>query len=303
MKTKAVRKVPFRLPRTGMVTLLATFLLVAVSGSYSWMPDTGVVYEIETTNHTGARSTDTTAISVLSPNLLKISTVEGKRGAARTDVVFRGDRREVIFVEHRERSYMVFDQKMIDEVGEQLKEVKKMTENMNIPKAALDRMPEEQRKKLEAMMGQGKPAGPPELPDLEYRNTGETATKQGYPCVKYEVLRDGTMVQELWLTNWDNVEGGQDVQVVFSEMASFFKEMMASIENMLGGEGGGFFGGVTNPVDSFTELDGIPVVSREFDNGELESESFLRSASRRTLDPADFEPPAGYKRRSMMGGG
>jgi len=49
-------------------------------------------------------------------------------------------------------------------------------------------------------------------------------------------------------------------------------------------------------VDEFDAFD---------DLGFLEDETLLRHRERRRLDPADFEPPAGYKRRSMLysGGG
>ncbi len=294
MQQKLVHNFTFR---------LATLLIVTTLGFSQWTSDTGVVYEVETTHHTGTRNTETMQMSVLVPNLLKLSMPQesASSNGAPGDVVFRGDRSEVIVVDHGERSYMVFDKKMIDEMGEQLKEVKKMAGNMTIPQAALDRMPEEQRKKLEAMMGQGKPGagGAPAVPEFEYKNTGERATKNGYPCVKYEVTRDDKKVRELWITDWDNVEGGQDVQGVFSEMARFFEEMMAAVGDMLGGEGAGLFGGRKNPMDAWAELDGFPVVTREFDDGELESESVLRSAKRQTLDPAEFEPPSGYKRRTM----
>ena len=53
-------------------------------------------------------------------------------------------------------------------------------------------------------------------------------------------------------------------------------------------------------MEAFEEIDGFPVVSRSFGaGGELEDETVLKSASRRTLDPGEFEPPAGYQRRSM----
>ncbi len=49
------------------------------------------------------------------------------------------------------------------------------------------------------------------------------------------------------------------------------------------------------------ELGGFPVVTREFDDydGSLEGETALRSARRQTLDPDAFEPPKGYRLRSM----
>ena len=52
------------------------------------------------------------------------------------------------------------------------------------------------------------------------------------------------------------------------------------------------------------EMNGFPVVAREFDdNGEFEGMSALKSATRQTLKPEDFEPPAGYKRQDLDMGG
>jgi len=49
------------------------------------------------------------------------------------------------------------------------------------------------------------------------------------------------------------------------------------------------------------EMNGFPVVTREFgDDGSLEHIVRLKSSTRCTLEPATFEPPAGYKRKDMF---
>ena len=54
-----------------------------------------------------------------------------------------------------------------------------------------------------------------------------------------------------------------------------------------------------NPIRSFEKVDGYPVVTRDFEGGELESETVLRSVTERDLDPDAFEPPKGYRLRTM----
>ena len=132
----------------------------------------------------------------------------------------------------------------------------------------------------------------------EVRNTGERATKNGYPCVKYEVVQDGRKIRELWVTDWSNVEGGAEARDAFKDMADFFQEMMDALGDAAGGAGGGFFDGVNSYAENFGN--GFPVVTRGFDeDGGLEDESSLRGSRRQRLDPSAFEPPSGYKRMSM----
>ncbi len=107
-------------------------------------------------------------------------------------------------------------------------------------------------------------------------------------------------MRELWVTDWGNVEGGAEMAAGFRAMAEFMSQMLDALPSM-GPVPGGLGDSV---VTQMKEVDGFPVVTRDFgDGGRLASESALRSSERRSLDPAVFEPPAGYKRRSMSGGG
>ncbi len=258
----------------------------------------GVVFEVETTDHTGSRPAETITLSVEGPDLLKMEILPRDPNAGKKDeVIFRGDRGEMAVIDHQQRSFFVFDRATMDAMAGQIRQAQQAMNGMKIPDEVLQRMPEKERKRLEAMMKQQ--GAPPEAPrtSTEYRQTGERATHAGYPCLKYDWYRDDVRVGELWVTEWDNVEGGEEAAEVFKQMAAFFKEMTDTLGKAMGEQG--FMGGRQDPFGPFLEVDGFPVVTRTFENGELDTESTLRSARRRTLDPADFEPPAGYKRMTM----
>lgn len=252
----------------------------------------GVVFEIETTDHEQSPPrVESTQVAAEGENL-KMGVAPSARGGTGGTVLFRGDRRELVVVDHDEKSYMVIDQEAMRKIGEQVSAASAQVAE------ALKNVPEEQRAMVEKMMKQRMPQEAPKRPVTELRKTGERGDKNGYPCVKYEVFRDGRKVRELWVTDWDHVEGGGEVAGAFREMAEFMKQLLDAMPAT--GAPGGLGDAV---VLQMNELPGFPVVTRDFDDeGALETESSLRSASRRALDPAEFEPPAGYERRSMFGG-
>jgi hypothetical protein len=163
---------------------------------------------------------------------------------------------------------------------------------------ALKGLTKEQRDMIEKMQqkkgikipGVAMPVSKPKL-----TKTGERATKMGYPCVKYELHLNGIKIKEIWTTNWSHIDGGEEAKEAFGAMNGFFNKIKDKMGDMPGSK------------DLFEEMNfenGFPVVTKSFDEdtGSLEDESSLKSTHRRHLDPDDFEPPSGYKRRSMLGG-
>ncbi len=252
----------------------------------------GVVYEIEVKDHEQSPPKTESIEAAVEGKNLKMGIAPGSDGG-RGDMIFRGDRREMVVIDHEDKSFHVIDEATMQQIAGQVSQAMSQMQEM------LKSVPEEQRAMVEKMMKQRMPAEAqtPERPTSELRKTGDTGDKAGYPCVKYDVLRDGRKVRELWVTDWDNIEGGREVVGAFEDMADFFKELLDSVPDF--GQGGP---SADSAFEHLKEIGGFPVVTREFDDdGSLEDESTLRSARRRTLDPAEFEPPAGYKRRSMMG--
>lgn len=250
----------------------------------------GVVYEIEVTDHEQSPPTSETIQAAVEGGHLKMGMASGRQGR-RGEMIFRGDRREMVVVDHEDRSYHVMDEETLGQIADQVNSA------MTQMQEALKNVPEDQRAMVEQMMKQRMPAETPKRPETELRKTGERGDKNGYPCVKYEVLRGGQKLRELWVTDWSNVEGGKDVVDTFEDMADFFREMLDSMPEF--GQGSAVEG---SPFEHMKELGGFPVVTREFDDdGSLEGESALRSAKRQAIDPAAFEPPSGYTRREMFG--
>jgi hypothetical protein len=213
----------------------------------------------------------------------------GKQG----EMIFRGERREIVVVDHEDKSFFVIDQEMIRQVAGQVNSA------MSQMREALKNVPPDKRAMVEQMMKQRMPAqAPTTRPRGELKRNGERAEKSGYPCVKYEVWAGSRKMRELWVTDWDNIEGGDEVVGVFEDMANFYREMMEAMPKM--GQGNS---DMEDSIFEFmNELGGYPVVTREFgDDGSLEGENTLRSARRQTLDPDAFEPPSGYKRQEMFG--
>ena len=305
--------------------LFTAVLLLGLLGLSPPAFSPGVVLEMETTHlEHSPRRVETTRISVHGPNMLKIEILPGSNAeAVRTEIIFRRGREEVMIVDREKESFVVLNKATVEAMATRLgaarQEASKAVEGMGrleIPQAILDRMPEQQRqealKRMEEIKRQLTGANAPgagagatrERSKSEYKRTGERATKEGYACVKVDVFREGKKTRELWVTDWDNLEGGNEAREVFQSMAEFFGELMDSFGDMMGGSGSGLLEGANNPFANFANLDGFPVVTRELSaDGELKSETVLTSADRRTIDPEVFEPPSGYKRQEMFGGG
>ncbi len=161
---------------------------------------------------------------------------------------------------------------------------------------ALKDVPAEERAEIEKMMRQQMGAAAPKnqsqapkIPATEYRKTKERGEQHGYDTVKYEEVQDGVVLSEMWVTDWDEVAGGEDTREAFKAMAVFWQEAFGNIAMMAG----------ENPIEVFEKINGFPVVDRELADGKTTSETVLKSAEEADIDSTIFQPPAGYTREKM----
>ncbi len=139
--------------------------------------------------------------------------VKGPRGA-NADMIFRGDRHEMLAVDHDSETYVLIDDATIEQISSQLSQLEAQMQEM------LKDVPPEQRAAVEQMMKQRMPsAGAPE-PVTEIRSTGTSGEKNGYAAREFELYRDGRREKSFWVTDWDNIEGGRDAARAFESMAS-----------------------------------------------------------------------------------
>lgn len=251
----------------------------------------GVVITIETTKN-GAIDISR---MVAQDNALAME-VEGD--ADKAEMIFRGDLREMVVVDHGSNSYMVIDEATVQEIAARLKAAAAQMEQ------AMANMPESVRRQMQQMQKNGSIPGMPaqvggeKTSPLEIRRTNRQETRQGYPCTAVEMLRDGRIVRELWVTEWDNVPGSEEISGLFEGMAGFMSELAESFQGSMGAQMGAQI--VDEAFAAMNAIDGFPVVTREFGpDGAVESESTLKSSEEQALDPARFNPPSDYRKRSL----
>lgn len=207
-------------------------------------------------------------------------------------LIYRGDRREMVGIDHTKREYYVLDEASMQQMATQMESA------MQDMQKALEDMPPEQRAMAEQMMKQHMPQSmqqPAEAPATVHA-TGEEDSINGFNCDHYEVRRHDRKVRELCVTPWDDLPEGQALAGAMREMADFFDRMAKAFS-----EGGmNLLGEQQEIFAHMKELDGYPVLTREFDDtGEVASESVLASASAEDVAPALFNPPPDYRKMQL----
>ena len=254
----------------------------------------GALFEIETTHHReSAPRIETAEVMAEGLNLrMQVPSPDPRQAG---EIIFHGDSRELIVIDHAQRSYFVIDRASLEKISAQLDSATSQME------AALENVPAEQRAMMEKMMKSRMPAAAAKEPaPTELKQTAERETKNGYPCVKYEVLRDGEKISELWVTNWGNIDGGDELARAFEGMSDLFREFSETASRATGKLGGLRPQIDASPFGHVKAMKGFPVLTREFENENVGSESALRSAKLQDFDPGAFDPPARYKRRKMF---
>jgi hypothetical protein len=273
------------------VLFLAPLAAVAPLPAASPAPNPGLVMQLDLIDHTKGGAVTTLTTSVEGRNL-KMNMPAGSQGTS-NEMIFHGAEREMLMIDHARKSYIVIDEATLKDLVGQVSAAMQQVEE------AMKNMPPEQRAMMEQMMKQRGMGPAPAAPKpTELRRTGERGDQHGFAAEKYEVLRDGRKIREVWVTPWDRIDGANDARAVFEEMADMMKETMEALAKSP-------MGGALADQNSFEHLKalgGYPVVTREFDeNGTLETETVLKSATRKELAPADFQPPAGYAKQTMGG--
>ncbi len=207
-------------------------------------------------------------------------------------LLFRGDRREMVFVNHDDKSYFVMDSQTIKQLAGQLNQALSQVQD------ALKNVPDEQRAFAEQMIQSRMPAQQPtKKAPPEVRRLNQTAEVYGFPCQLYEVRRDGRKIRDLWVTAWSNITGGRELAPVFADMGEFQQKLLDALPKL-----GDLPGGIDDsPFTTMKQIEGFPVASRDYaEDGTVKSETALRNAKSHRLNPAAFAPPAGYQRQEMF---
>lgn len=271
--------------------LLAATLLMLAAASAS----AGVTVEMEVKDLTTSPPEQEAGTMRIEGKLLRIDSAAG--GGQKTSAIYRGDRRSLLVLDHDQRRYMELDREMVEGLAGQLSAAMQQMEER------LAELPPEQRAAVQRMMEQQMPglaagsagadAGPTEI-----RRTGRRDTVSGIPCAYVEAWRGGEKVRELCVAGWGDVTAGREALAVFEDMGDFFEEVLDTFAEAMP-MGRGALPIPDNPFQDMSRLDGFPVVVRLFEDGEVARETVITRIEETAVDPASFEPPAGYQRQEM----
>ena len=250
----------------------------------------GVIFHIETTFPNRSEIPSRTGLMMVEGNKLRMTM--DITGARQSTVIYRGDLEEILVLNNEDHTWRAMDKSTMVTLGQQInpamEQIQKRMEEM------YKNMSSEKRAMLEKMFAsQGvNPAMMGGKIDIQIKKTGETQTINGYPCVKYETWQDDNKVGEHWVTDWKQVPGSQEAQVVFKDMAAFSKEVSQSAFKGNGGPAAFF--------ESIGKIEGYPVLTRIFSEGKIVSETRLTGVEEKQVSAEEFDPPTEYVKKDFL---
>jgi hypothetical protein len=196
-------------------------------------------------------------------------------------VIFRDE--ALIILNDKERTYSRMDEEQAQALGAQLSAM------MQQMKGQLDKLPAEQRAMAESLMKSRLPEQG-SLPDIKIEEAGSEEIGE-YSCQKYVVYQNGTKTGEIFSAP---VEAASESMEAFHAMARFSTKLLQPLQNTPLAELG------NHPLRLLDQVDGFPILSREFRDGRAVRETALKSAMEKDLAADLFAPPKDYKQADLM---
>lgn len=209
------------------------------------------------------------------------------RSGTSGSMVFLAEKGEWIMNDDANRKYTHMDRAAMEQMSAQMKAAMSQVEKMleSIPAAQREAMMNSGIPGMEMLQGGG-------LPVIEMRKTGETATKAGYPAERIDMYVGDRRTQEMWVTEWSNVDGAEQVREAMTGFAEMMRSFLEAMPTSMFGEGG---------LASFMDFEnGLPVVTYELDEeGNPTTESVIQSFTEAEVDPEMFGPKPGYTKQDI----
>lgn len=198
------------------------------------------------------------------PKMFK--TVEDENG---TVVIFRLDKELLYTIHPKEKTYR---QVTFAEMEVAMKKGgEKMDKRMAELEKQMESMPPDQRKMMEDRMGAFMP-GKGKDQKIEVVPSGDRATINGFPAVKYIIKRNGKEMLALWTTK--ELKGYDAMRGDFDQFMKRSMRMSPIAKGM---------------ADAFTKIEGFPI---QTEMGEIKET--VTKVERRSIPFSEFDVPAGY---------
>ena len=258
-----------------VVCLLAWLLVVGPPAG------AGVVIEMVETSSSGEGSTH----KIYAQGQMLRMDPDMKESIDRMSVIFRDD--TLWLVNHDDKKCQTIDKESMEQIGSQLSDAMKMMEEQ------LAGLPEEQRAMMEKMMKGRMPGGMGQESPPRRVETGATEKVGDYKCVVHTLHVGDEKVWEVCAASKDQLSGASEAMGAFKALSEFTQSLQENFSQ------GPFSSVINTPFYDMDEIDGFPVRVRTFDGGRLDSESILKSVTRKDLEESLFSVPEGYKVKSL----
>lgn len=256
--------------------LLLTIALLAASTATA-----GVVVETVERNTKTGKTGDGTRMYIQG----SAARFDQSLDASRADyVIFRDD--VLYIVETGERSYTTMDRRSVEAMAGQMgSAMKEMREQ-------LAKLPPDQRKMMEQMMGGNMPGAKAPPAPLVARDLGRSEKVEGRSCRVWELSRNKVVESQICVVPFSELPGKEDVLGLMQRMSALMKPLADAMEG---------FGDLSNDTEAMTSVKGFPILWRDYSGGKpTGEETVLRAWREENAAPALLQVPKGYRKRDLM---
>ena len=206
-------------------------------------------------------------------------------GAPGIAMIFRDD--ALVILNHQDKSFYRMDEQTIAQLSSQISAAMEQMQEQ------LANLPPEQRAMMEQMMKGQMPegmsmGGAVQQPALRVEPAGSERVDQ-YSCDKYEVYRGQEKTQEICVVPVNQLAALGEVMDTFRAMARFTKKLIESTQQVP------LANMTNNPLQILDEIEGFPVLTRQFENGQPTQEVLFKSATQQDLGDDLFSVPSDYR--------
>jgi hypothetical protein len=229
----------------------------------------GVVVEQEQREPGAKAATGRTVVSLDTGRVrVETATTDGEKQV----LIFRAERRAVWILDPGEGTYYELSAAQVEKMRARMESAQReMAEQ-------LAQLPPEQRRAVEQMMGQRMGGAAP----LEVRALGGTQTVGTFTCARYDLLRGGERLQEVCAAPLEQLHMAAEEFASLAELGRLFEPLGQQAPS--------------EQWNALEKLDGFPVKTVTYRDGQPVLEERVVRAERQTLVPNLFELPPGYRR-------
>lgn len=221
--------------------------------------------------------------------------IKGAGGEARLDVLYGRDQQKVWVIDHHERTVMTLDEKRLDRLARQAKDVQPLIQGLG---AQLGKLSPDQRHKWEQMLG-GKvdlerlAESAASVPtQLRVLSTGESRKVAGISCQSMNVVEDKATRAEFCLAQASQLNIPSEDYATLRALLGFSERLVAKARALAGQLG------VKIPAIAIGQLEGVPIEMQDLSRDRLGTLTLSRVMT--SAVPEEWmQSPAGYRSKEL----